>query len=289
LPSFSTTRRRFLYSAAAAGALGVGGDSLLLEPNRPRIVRKDFFLRRWPQRLDGFTIAFISDFHYDPIFSLHPLHAAIPMVMSLRPDMITLGGDFVSAPVVGDDEKAARAADPCAQLLRQLSAPFGVWAILGNHDCFTDPRYVTHALQSQGIPVLANQSVAIEKNGARFWLAGINDALSRSADLGKTLRKIPAGEPVVLLAHEPDFADQASAFPIDLQISGHSHGGQIRLPVVMPFYLPSMGRKYVLGTYQVGPLPLYTNAGLGTVLVPLRWNCPPEITLLSLRSSRAGA
>lgn len=287
MPLIPTTRRRFLYTAAAAGAAVVAGDSILLEPNRPRIVRKDFLLARWPQRLNGFTIGLISDFHYDPLFSVHPLHAAIPLLSSLRPDLIVLTGDFVSVPNFNNDEKAAAlAADPCATLLRQLSAPFGVWAILGNHDCDTDPAYVTHALESRNMPVLANQSVAIERNGARFWLAGINDALSRTADLAQTLRKVPANEPVVLLAHEPDFADQACHFPIDLQLSGHSHGGQVRLPFLPPLYLPDMAKKYVLGTYQVGPLPLYTNAGLGTVDVAVRLNCPPEVTLLTLRSSK---
>ena len=121
---------------------------LLLEPNRPQVVRQTFSLRRWPQRLDGFTIALISDFHYDPIFSTHPIHKAIPMVMGLNPDLIALTGDFVSVPNFGDDAKGALAAVPCAEILRQLQAPCGVWAILGNHDYHTDAEYVTHALQS---------------------------------------------------------------------------------------------------------------------------------------------
>jgi predicted MPP superfamily phosphohydrolase len=280
-----TTRRQFLRRVAAAGAVALVGDAILLEPNRPRIVRKDFFLPRWPQRLDGFTIALLSDFHYDPYFSVHPLHAAIPIVGGLRPDLIALTGDFVSAPIVGDERKAAFAAEPCSRLLSQMSAPHGLWAILGNHDCSTDPRHVTRALRAENIPVLANQSQAIERDGARFWLAGVNDVLSHTADLPKTLRGIPSGEAVVLLAHEPDFADVASRFPIDLQLSGHSHGGQVRIPLLPPLYLPPMAKKYILGTYQVGPLTLYTNAGLGTVGVPARLNCPPEITLLTLRSS----
>ena len=107
-----------------------------------------------------------------------------------------------------------------------------------------------------------------------------------TADLAATLRNVPRDEAVVLLAHEPDYADEACRFPIDLQLSGHSHGGQVRLPFLPPLYLPEMARKYVLGTYQVGPLPLYTNAGLGTVTVPVRLNCPPEITLLTLQSSK---
>ncbi len=285
MSSIPTTRRQFLLRAAAVGAIALAGDSILLEPNRPRIVRKDFFLPRWPERLDGFTIALLSDFHYDPYFSVHPLHAAITMVGGLRPDLIVLTGDFVSAPLVGDERKAAFAAEPCARLLSQMSAPYGLWAILGNHDCSTDPRHVTRALRAENIQVLANESEAIERDGARFWLAGVNDVLSHTADLPKTLRSVPSGEAVVLLAHEPDFADVASRFPIDLQLSGHSHGGQVRIPLLPPLYLPPMAKKYVLGAYQVGPLPLYTNAGLGTVGFPARLNCPPEITLLTLKTS----
>jgi predicted MPP superfamily phosphohydrolase len=279
-----TTRRKFLRWAAAAGAVAIAGDAILLEPNRPRIVRQDFFLPRWPERLNGFTIALLSDFHYDPYFSVHPLHAAIAMVNGLHPDLIVLTGDFVSVPLYGSRKKAAFAAEPCARLLRQMTAPHDLWAVMGNHDEDTDPKHVTRVLQAENIHVLANQSEAIERDGARFWLAGVNDALSGTADLSETLRRVPANEAVILLAHEPDFADEASRFPIDLQLSGHSHGGQVRIPLLPPLYLPQMAKKYVLGTYQVGPLTLYTNAGLGTVGVPARLNCPPEITLLTLRA-----
>lgn len=285
MSSLATSRRRFLRLSAAAGAVALAGDSILLEPNRPRIVRHDFFLPRWPERMSGFTVALLGDFHYDPYFSAHPLHAAIPMVNGLRPDLIVLVGDFVSVPLVGNKRKGAFAAEPCARLLSQMTAPHGLWAVLGNHDEFTDHKHVTRALQAENIQVLANQSQAIERDGARVWLAGVNDVLSRSADLSKTLRRVPAGEAVILLAHEPDFADKSAKFPIDLQLSGHSHGGQIRIPLLPPLYLPELARKYVMGTYQVGPLMLYTNAGLGTVGIPMRLNCPPEITLLTLRSS----
>jgi hypothetical protein len=278
-----TTRRHFLYAAVAAGTVAISGDSILLEPNRPRIVRRDFSLSRWPERLNGFTIALLSDFHFDPYFSVHPLHTAVPLVNGLHPDLIVLTGDFVSAPLFGDDAKGALAAEPCAKVLRQMTAPHGLWAVMGNHDFNTDQAHVIHALQAEGIRVLENESTAIERDGARFWLAGVNDVLSRTADLSETLRKVPTGEAVVLLAHEPDFADEASKFPIDLQLSGHSHGGQVRIPLLPPLYLPAMAKKYVLGAYQVGPLPLYTNAGIGTVGVPVRLNCPPEITLITLK------
>ena len=279
-----TTRREFLRAAVAAGSVALAGDAIFLEPNQPRIVRKDFFLPRLPEAFSGFTIALVSDFHFDPYFSVHPLHAAIPMVNSLRPDLIALPGDFVTVPTFGDASKAALAAEPCAQLLRRMTASYGLWAVMGNHDFGTDAEHVTSALEAEKIRVLANQAQAIERNGARFWLAGVKDVLSHAADLHETLRSIPPSEAVILLAHEPDFADEAARFPIDLQLSGHSHGGQVRLPLLPPLYLPPLAKKYVLGEYRIGNLNLYTNAGLGTVLAPVRLNCPPEITLITLHS-----
>jgi uncharacterized protein len=285
LPFIPTTRRQFLSRAAAAAAVAIAGDAILLAPNHPRIVRQDFFLPRWPERLNGFTVALLSDFHFDPYFSVHPLHSAIPMVNNLHPDLIVLTGDFVSVPLLGNEKKAALAAEPCARLLSQMTAPHGLWAVMGNHDVETDRKRVTAALQAERIQVLANQSQAIERDGARIWLAGVKDVLVGNADLSTTLRGVPAGEAVILLAHEPDFADHSARFPIDLQLSGHSHGGQVRIPLLPPLYLPAMAKKYVWGTYHVGPLTLYTNAGLGTIGVAMRLNCPPEITLLTLRAS----
>jgi uncharacterized protein len=235
--------------------------------------------------MNGFTIALLSDFHYDPVFSRHPLLAAIPMVNELHPDLIVLTGDFVSVPLTGNEAKGALAAEPCAQFLRKMSASFGLWAVLGNHDVNTDPEFVTRALEGVGIRVLANQSVPIAFDGERFWLSGVNDVLSGTADLRATLRNVPSDEPAILLAHEPDFADQAKRFPFDLQLSGHSHGGQVRFPFVGPLFLPDMAKKYVLGSYQVGPLPLYTNAGIGTVDAAVRFNCPPEVTFITLRTA----
>jgi uncharacterized protein len=280
------TRRQFLFSTAAAGAAGLAADGIFLAPNFPRVVRHEFVLSRLPQRMDGFTIALLSDFHYDPIFSVHPLRAAISLVNDLHPDLIVLTGDFVSVPDFGDSRKAAFAAEPCAQLLCQMSAPYGLWAVLGNHDHDTDPEHVTHALEAVNIHVLINASQPIERDGARFWLSGLNDVFSHDADVPKALQSVPAGEAVVMLVHEPDFADIVSRFPVDLQLSGHSHGGQIRFPFLPPLYLPRWAKKYIWGTYRIGALTLYTNPGLGTIEVPVRLNCPPEVTFVTLRSPK---
>jgi uncharacterized protein len=283
LAIFPLNRRKFIRLAATAGVAAISADALLIEPNRPRIVRQDIALLRWPARLDGFTIVLLSDFHYDPYFSVHPLRAAIDLVNELRPELIVLTGDFVSVPLFGDSAKGASAAEPCAQVLKKLQAPHGLWAVMGNHDVFTNASRVTSALRAEGIQVLANQSVAIEANGARFWLCGVDDVLGRTADLDTTLHRVSPDEASVLLVHEPDYADFVTRYPVDLQLSGHTHGGQIRVPFLPPLYLPPMARKYVWGLYKIGHLTLYTNAGLGTVEIPARFNCPPEITLLTLR------
>jgi hypothetical protein len=268
---------------------GLAADTTLFEPNRPQIVRKEIALRRWPARMEGFTIALLSDFHYDSHFSVHPLRASISMVNDLHPDLIALAGDFVSEPFLSHNrKKAASAAVPCAHLLQQMQAPYGLWAVLGNHDLAADSTLVVDALHAEGIQVLDNRSVPIEANGGRFWLSGVDDPLEGDPDLDKALHSVPASESVILLAHEPDYADEAASYPVELQLSGHTHGGQIRVPFLPPLYLPPLGRKYVWGSYKVGRLALYTNRGLGTVNVPVRMNCPPEITLLTLRRSTTG-
>ena len=277
------SRRKFLGMAVAGAAVAVAADGVLIEPNIPKVVRKEIALRRWPERMAGFTIALLSDFHYDPYFSVHPLRAAVGIVNDLRPDLIVLTGDFASVPLIGNHLTGARHVEPCAQMVGQMRAPYGLSAVLGNHDMDTDPSRVTTALRQNGIRVLRNQSLPVEKEGSRFWLAGIDDLLGRTADLSATLHGIPSDEATVLLAHEPDYADYVASHPVDLQLSGHSHGGQIRIPLLPPLYLPVLGRKYIWGKYQIRDLTLYTNPGLGTIAIPVRLNCAPEITLLTLR------
>lgn len=275
-------RRKFLKLTAISGAYALAANSFLLEPNIPQVFHQQIKLRRWPSRLDGFTIALLSDFHYDPYFSVHPIRRSIDLVNNLQPDLVVLTGDFVTVPLSGDAAKAAAAAEPCAELLGQLRAPFGLWAVLGNHDIFSDPRRIARALAAKGIRLLLNRSVPIEKDNARFWLCGVDDVMGGSPDIVATLRNVPSGEASVLLAHEPDYADYVTRYSVDLQLSGHSHGGQVRLPLATPLFLPELARKYVWGLFKVGELTLYTTAGIGTVRVPVRFNCPAEITFIRL-------
>ena len=152
----------------------LAADTTLFEPNRPQIVRKEIALRRWPGRLEGFTIALLSDFHYDPYFSVHPLRASISMVNDLHPDLIALAGDFVSEPFLSHDrKKAASAAVPCAHFLQQMHAPYGLWAVLGNHDLAADANLVVDALRAEGIQVLERQRSQHERredaSGSAAW------------------------------------------------------------------------------------------------------------------------
>src|ERR1700686_1690181 len=130
LPFPLTTRRKFIRVAATAGVAALAADTTLIEPNHPRIVRQEIALRRWPARLEGFTIALLSDFHYDPYFSVHPLRASIDIINDLHPALIVLTGDFVSVPSFGTHAKAASAAEPCAQLLRQMKKTDGLWPVM---------------------------------------------------------------------------------------------------------------------------------------------------------------
>jgi uncharacterized protein len=283
------TRRKFLVTAglATASTLALAEDTVIREPNHPELVKVEMSLPRLPEAFDGFTIAQLSDFHYDEIFSIHPIRRAIDLVNHVQPDLVVLTGDFVTvwALAFGDDEPAARIAEPCAKLLSQLHSRLGSLAVLGNHDVRTDPSFVTDALRSHGIPVLRNRSQAVEQNGARIWVCGL-DSLDSSPQIERALAGVPRSELVVLLVHEPDFADEAARHPVDLQLSGHSHGGQIWLPGIGAPWLPPFGRKYPRGRYTVGTLPLYTNVGLGTIRLPVRLNCTPEITLFTLRAGK---
>ena len=273
------SRRKFLYTGAiVAGGAVVSADGFA-ESNDPEIVRREITLKRLPRSFDGYTIAHLSDFHYEHRFSAVPIRKSIQMVNGLRPDLIVLTGDFVTVPIFERARflrQSAETAIPCAALLGQLQAP--KFAIMGNHDAAANPPLIIRALQDRGITVLRNASVPLERGNGRIWLAGIDDLLRGTPRMDQTLQGIPPGETTILLAHEPDFADDAAHYAIDLQLSGHSHGGQIWIPVIGAPWLPPMSRRYPRGLYRVKDLTLYTNMGIGTIHAPIRLNCPPEVT-----------
>lgn len=276
------TRRRLIQGVGFTACLAAAGELWLVEPKRLALNELDVRIDGLPQGCDGLKIAQLSDFHYGDLSDGELIRRAVNIVNGLTPDLIVLTGDYVTF-AAGSSEKAARSIFPCSEILADLRAPLGVFASLGNHDeC--DPRLIARTLESRGIAVLRNMAIFVERAGTRLWIAGIEDVLSGRARLDQALQSVPEGGTTILLAHEPDFADVAQKYPVALQLSGHSHGGQVNLPVVESLYLPSMARKYPAGIYRLGNLCLYTNRGLGTVLVPIRFNSPPEVTLLTLRT-----
>ncbi len=242
-------------------------------------------LPRLHEGLEGFRVVQLSDLHFGPYTGEREIAAAVDAANAAAPDLVVLTGDFVTSTWLFHlGRRNGREIYPCAELLSRLRCPGGVYAILGNHDWGAGAEFIASALSEAGIRVLRNESVPLERDGARLWLAGVDDAMARAVDLGRALAPVPPAEPVLLLAHEPDFADEAARYPVDIQLSGHSHGGQIVMPLLGPGYLPPMGRKYPRGLYDVGRLKLYVNRGIGVTGLPLRLNAPPEVTVLALHA-----
>ncbi len=271
----------FGLGLGATAGLGLAGYSSLIAPQDLVVERVRIMLPRLPEAFHGLKIALITDLHLEPFTQPKEIQAAVAAVNGLQPDLIAVTGDFVSGSWDGSP-RDARFIEPCSRILTGLQSPLGRFAVLGNHDHGTDPVLITKTSQAHNIPVLSNRNLPLEKDGARLWIAGVDDAIAKKTDFDCALAGIPSKEAIVLLAHEPDLADTSARHSVDLQLSGHSHGGQIRMPGFGAPYLPPLARKYPTGLYHVGPTRLYTNRGIGLSGVPFRFDCPPEVTLLEL-------
>lgn len=282
------SRRHFLQLSAlgAGGLLAYSGE---YERHHLEITRHTVELARLSPALDGLRIAQLSDFHYEQWTEPYFIREVVEQVNRLAPDLVLLVGDYVSEGPL-PPARGAQMSYPCAEILSGIQCPQR-WCVLGNHDAKVGPVIVTDALESHGLPVLANNYVPFERNGARLWIAGVKDVGVSDPDLHLAAPRglQTAREPVILLAHEPDFADRVVRHGgVDLMLSGHTHGGQVRLPFFGAMYVPPLGRKYIEGLFHLeNGLQLYVNRGIGTVGVPFRFDCRPELTLITLRSPGA--
>lgn len=225
--------------------------------------------------LEGFTIVQLSDIHYLPFTQIDLIEQAVAKALSRKPDLIVLTGDYVT--------HEADTIFGVVQALGRLNAKYGVFAVLGNHDARAGARIVRQGLEEAGITVLHNRGFAFDVGHAQLNLAGVDDCIWGHPDIKAALDGLVADAPTLLLAHEPDVIDDFSeAGPITLQLSGHTHGGQVRLPILGTPVLPKLGEKYVHGLYRVNGSWVYTNRGLGMVSMPIRFNCPPELTEITL-------
>jgi predicted MPP superfamily phosphohydrolase len=276
------TRRAFLKwlaMEATVGTMTAAGSAYILrvEPGWLEVERIDVPLPGLDPRLEGTRIVQLSDLHLSEIVPVEQVRQAVSLAQTLAGDLIVLTGDYIT--------RYTRFALPCARELAALHAPGGVHAVLGNHDHWTDPELIANALRDSGISLLRNEARRVSINGADLWLVGLDDVWERKHDLASALRDVPAGATAVLLVHEPDFADQAAGNGIALQLSGHSHGGQVCIPGIGALIKPYLARKYTAGLQRAGDMWVYTNRGIGTVFPPVRLNCRPEVTLITLRAS----
>lgn len=266
---------RYGWPAATLGG-GIGSIGLaymtLFEPTRPVLERVELRFPDLPPALEGARIGQISDSHLGLRFAARNLAWAVEQMRRERPELIVFTGDFVHTP-------EAIAELPC--LLRGLGAPLGMYAVPGNHDYWEGMAELNAALAPLGIPMLLNEHRRLSWNGAELWLAGTDDVWDGRPDLDAALRGVPRDGFTVLLAHTPHLAMRAAERGVDLQLSGHTHGGHLRLPILGPFARPRYSTDYMIGRYNIGRMVLYVSRGIGGA--PLRLFCRPEATIITLR------
>lgn len=281
------SRRRFLQylggTLAGAAAVGVGGYAYAtqVEPEYVAIEQVTLDLPRLAPAFDSFRLVQISDIHLSERLTGEQLAQIVQSIIALQPDLVAITGDFVDRVRL-----LKRSLGELYEALKPLTSETQVVAVLGNHDYWTGASEVRAALHKTGVLELPNQVLDLERGGAHLFIGGVDDVWEGHDRLSRVIGQIgdKAGA-AILMAHEPDFADTSrETGRFDLQISGHSHGGQVVLPFMGPPVLPRYGEKYPLGLYQLGSMFQYTNRGLGTVPPRVRFNCRPEVTVFTLKA-----
>lgn len=248
----------------------VGGYSTLFERRFLQVEKYDIPLQPRFSHLDGFKIAVLSDFHFDDFGDASLVHNAVRRTNELAPDVILLPGDFTTHDWTH--------VEPLAEVLADFRARHGVFATLGNHDFDSGAKKVTRELEKSGIRVLRHDLVEFDD----FAIAGLDSILRERADPA-LLEKTDL--PVILGWHEPDAFDHIKGTDnLIVQVSGHTHGGQVYIPGVRKYYLPKYGRKYVEGQFERNGSHLVVSRGIGALGIPIRFACPPEISLITLRA-----
>ncbi len=279
--SVRMSRRAFLRKMVS-GLLVTEGMALvatvypiLVEPNWLDVTYVRVPLADLPERLHGLRIAQFSDVHLGPYTRDAHLRGVVHAIMAHRPDLILFTGDMVTRRANADPQRL--------RIFRDLSAPLGVWGVLGNHDHWMDADAVHELIEKwTAIRVLRNESVALDVKGESLWLVGVDDAWVGADEPEVAFASVPEEGVRVVLMHEPDAADWLPLTPRTLQLSGHTHGGQVRLPLVGALLLPYLGRKYDVGLFRVNGGWVYTNRGVGVITPPVRFNCRPEVTIVEI-------
>lgn len=257
-----------------AGNFSKVARNALNEANSLEIEEITIELKRLPKNLDGFRFVHLSDIHHSPFTDLEHIQRAVEVSNSLQPDMFVLTGDYVSH----ESEFIA----PMAEALGALVSEFGTFACLGNHDHWTDAPAVTESMRAAGIEVLINDGLRFTARDASFWLCGVDDYMVGQTDLRAALRGSYPDELKMLLAHNPVIVRRAARAGVDLMLSGHTHGGQVKIRDDEKRILPR--RKLKNGLHRRKETQIYITRGIGTVVLPVRYQCPPEISHITLQS-----
>ncbi|MGC4047596.1 MAG: metallophosphoesterase [Armatimonas sp.] len=254
-----------------------------INPFRPKLERIELPLPADASGLDGLRIAFVTDTHVGPFTTADDLRRGLALFEREPIDLLLLGGDYVS--------ESNMYAGPMAGALTPLVSrvAVGAFAVMGNHDLPLGVDRVRAELERAGVAVLCNEHVVVDWNGAQLAIAGTDDTIVGVADPVKAFAGIPDGVPVLSLWHEADFAEEAAALGAFAQVSGHTHGGQVRLPCIGSIWLPPDGKRRDIGFFDVDGMPAYVSRGLGVYRPPVRFRCPPEVTLITLRATPSPA
>jgi hypothetical protein len=266
-------------AAAAIGAVALAARALLWEPARLRVREVELAPPAWPASLDGIRVAAVSDLHAGaPWMRERGVERVARAVRDSAPDLVALLGDFVDPGVAGARELAPFGV---AERLAGLRAPLGTFAVLGNHDWgHTGPR-MRRALADAGVPVLENEAVRVRED---LWVVGLADASTRVPDPATAFAGVPDGPAVLCLVHDPDVFPAVPARAA-LTLAGHTHGGQVNLPVLRKLAVTSRhGDRYLAGHVVEGGRHLYVSRGIGTSRLPIRLRSPSELLVLRLRA-----
>lgn len=278
----SLTRRQFLNRLAAVPLVGVSAVSAyarLIEPYHYLVSETDIFIRDLPLTFEGFRITQLTDIHHSRIVALDEIRRVVSLAQQTKPDMFVLTGDYTTT--------YRRFIEPCAEALSSLQAPEGVWAVLGNHDHYTDPELTARALARHHITVLANANTTLRRGSDSLQLSGVDDWTWAASDWARAFNGLQDRTPTILLSHQPIVLDFAETQKVDLILSGHTHGGQIDLPLIgVTARFLTRDLKYVRGLFSRGKTQLYVSSGTGVIGLPLRLGVRPEIAVLRLQRAQ---
>ncbi len=252
-----------------------------VEPNRLVVRQEAIQIDQWPKELSGLRIALIADIHTGGRFiDDNKLRTIVELTNQQNPDLIVLLGDYMSP-----NSWHSRRVEPevTAAAMKNLHAPLGVYAVLGNHDWWYNGGKVRRAFEANGIPVLDNEVAEIKRQDGSFWLAGLADFWTRPQHVSETIAKVPQGAPVIAITHNPDvFPSLPQSVP--LLLAAHTHGGQVNLPLIGTPIVPSRnGRKYTAGHVFENGHHMFVTTGIGTSILPIRFRVPPEIVILTIK------